>query len=66
MAWNQNKFDGACNRFHNHFPDFETFDRPGERYLKWERTDKDKLLELYRTRVQPVLTESDAEFSEPM
>ena len=62
MAWNQNNFDGACTRFHNHFPDFVTFDCPGERYLKWERTEKDKLLELYRSQVQPVLLESDAKF----
>ena len=62
MAWNQNEFDDACRRFRNFFPDFETFDCPGERYVTWERADKDKLVELYRSRVQPALTDADAEF----
>ena len=62
MAWNQNEFDEACRRFRNFFPDFETFDCPGERYFTWERAEKDKLVELYRSRVQPALTEADAEF----
>lgn len=62
MAWNQNEFDDACLKFRNFFPDFETFDSPGKRYVTWERADKDKLIELYRSRVQPALTDTDAEF----
>ena len=62
MAWLQNKFNDSCRRFRDHFPDFETFDRPGERYVRWERAGKDKLLELYRSGVRQELTQSDSRF----
>ena len=62
MAWNQNIFEESCRRFRDHFPDFDTFDRPGERYVRWERAGKDKLIELYRSEVRQEPTKSDSQF----
>ena len=62
MTWNQNNFDEACQRFRNHFPDFETFIRPGEQYVKAERDPKDNLANLYNAHVRPLLAESALDF----
>lgn len=62
MPWNQREFDEACQRFRDHFPEFETFDRPGKDYLEAERVGKDKLVGLYDAHVRHLLTKSDSEF----
>lgn len=62
MEWKQNKFSESCRRFRDHFPDFETFNRPGERYVRWERAGKDELLELYNREVRQELAASDSQF----
>ena len=62
MPWNHTEFDGACQRFRDHFPEFETFDRPGKDYLEEERVGKDKLVGLYDAHVRHLLTKSDSGF----
>lgn len=62
MAWNQSEFDNARRKFEKYFPDFDTFDRPGERYVEAERGDKDKLVALYDADVRPLTGKSDADF----
>ena len=62
MAWNKSEFDDACQSFRNFFPDFETFVRPGTDYVKAERANKDKLLDLYNGHVRPSLAGTDSEF----
>ena len=62
MAWNQREFDDACQRFRDHFPDFESFDHLGGRYVEEERAYKDKLADLYDQRVRPLLTKPDSSF----
>lgn len=62
MTWNQKGFDDACRRFRAYFPDFESFDRPGEQFVRAERADADKLVERYRADVQPLFTESATKY----
>ena len=62
MPWNQGEFDEACQSFRDYFPDFESFDHPGKRYVEEERAYKDKLVDLYDVHVRPVLPESDSAF----
>lgn len=62
MTWNQKGFDDACRRFRAYFPDFESFDRPGEQFVREERVDPDNLVELYRANMRPLFTESAARY----
>ena len=62
MTWNEIKFDEACQKFRNHFPDFETFVRPGKQYVKAERNPKDNLANLYNANVRPLLAKSTLNF----
>ena len=62
MTWNQKGFDDACRRFRAYFPDFESFDRPGEQFVRQERVVPDKLIALYRANVRPLFTESAARY----
>ena len=58
MPWNQRIFEDACRRFRDLFSDFQTFEHPGERYLKEERAPKDELVGLYDEYVRPKLKTS--------
>ena len=62
MTWNQKGFDDACRRFRAYFPDFESFDRPGDQFVRAERADTDNLVERYRVDARPLLTESAARY----
>ena len=62
MPWKQREFEDACRRFRNDFSDFETFENPGERYPKDERTSKDQLVGLYDEFVRPRFKNSAADF----
>ena len=62
MTWNEKKFDESCQKFRKHFPDFETFVRPGKQYVKEERDPKDNLADLYNARVRPLLAKSTLGF----
>lgn len=53
MELNQVEFENACERFRKRYPDFKSFDDPGERYLQEERRYKIKLIGRYKERVQP-------------
>lgn len=53
MEWNQVAFEKACKRFRMRYPDFKSFEDPGERYLQEERRYKIDLIERYKERVQP-------------
>lgn len=62
MTWNQKGFDDDCRRFRGYFPDFESFDRPGEQFVRAEREGTDELVELYRANMRPLFTESAARY----
>ena len=62
MNWNQENFDESCQKFRKHFPDFETFVRPGSQYVKEERGPKDNLADLYNVHVRPLLAKSTLGF----
>ena len=62
MTWNQMGFDDACRRFRAYFPDFESFDRPGDQFYRKERAVTDKLVKSYGDNVHPLLTESAARY----
>lgn len=62
MTWNQKGFDDACRRFRAYFPDFESFDRPGDQFYRKERAVTDKLVKSYGDNVHPLLTESAARY----
>ena len=53
MEWSQVEFEKACERFRMRYPDFKSFEDPGEGYLQEERRYKIELIELYKKRVQP-------------
>lgn len=53
MELNQVEFEKACERFRMRYPDFKSFDDPGDRYLQEERRYKLELIELYKERVRP-------------
>ena len=53
MEWNQVEFEKACERFRMRYPDFKSFEDPGEGYLQEERRYKIELIRLYKERVQP-------------
>ena len=63
MEWNQVEFENACVRFRMRYPDFKSFEDPGERYLQEERRYKLELIELYRERVQPHALGGAGEFT---
>lgn len=63
MEWNQVEFENACKRFRMRYPDFKSFEDPGERYLHEERRYKLELIELYKKRVQPRSTGDAGEFT---
>lgn len=62
MDWNQVEFEKACERFRMRYPDFKSFEDPGEGYLQEERRYKIELIGLYRERVQPHALEDAEEF----
>ena len=62
MAWKQEAFDEACQKFQDLFPDFETFERPGMRYVKDERAHKDDLFTLYDDEVRNFVTKNPSDF----
>lgn len=53
MEWNQAEFEKACERFRMRYPDFKSFEVPGDQYLQEERDYKIELIGLYKQRVQP-------------
>lgn len=63
MELNQVEFAKACERFRMRYPDFKSFDDPGERYLQEERLYKLELIELYKKRVQPQSIGDSGEFT---
>ena len=52
MELNQVEFEKGCERFRGRYPDFKSFEEPGDRYLRDERQYKLELIELYEQRVQ--------------
>ena len=62
MAWKQEAFDEACQKFQDLFPDFETFESPGMRYVKDERVHKEDLFTLYDDEVRNLVTEDPSDF----
>lgn len=63
MEWNQVEFENACVRFRMRYPDFKSFDDPGERYLQEERRYKLELIKRYKERVQPHAQGDAGEFA---
>ena len=61
MPWNKDEFENACRKFRNAFPDLQTFDQPGERYVYEERAYKDELFGLYDSEVRPLLAKSGSD-----
>ena len=62
MTWNQSEFEKACREFRNRFPDFETFERPGRRYVDEERAYKEELVSLYDDELRPLLADPNSDF----
>ena len=62
MAWKQEAFDEACQKFQDFFSDFKTFERPGTRYVKDERVHKDDLFTLYDDEVRDLVTKDPSDF----
>ena len=60
MELNQVEFEKGCERFRGRYPDFKSFEEPGDQYLQDERLYKLELIELYEQEVQPHLL-GDAE-----
>ena len=52
MELNQVEFEKGCERFRGRYPDFKSFEEPGDQYLQDEREHKIELIELYKQRVQ--------------
>ena len=52
MEWNQVEFEKGCERFRGRYPDFKSFEDPGDRYTQDQRRHKDELIELYKCRVR--------------
>lgn len=65
MPWNKDEFQNACRKFRNAFPDLQTFEQPGERYVYEERAYKDELFGLYDSEVRPLITESSSDVLSP-
>lgn len=61
MLWNKDEFENACRKFRNAFPDLQTFEEPGERYVYEERAYKDELFSLYDSEVRPLVTQPDSD-----
>ena len=61
MPWNKDEFENACRKFRNAFPDLQTFEQPGERYVYEERAYKDELFSLYDSEVRPLLTDPESD-----
>lgn len=55
MELNQVEFEKGCERFRGRYPDFKSFEEPGDQYLQDERLYKLELIELYEQEVQPHL-----------
>lgn len=55
MKLNRVEFEKGCERFRGRYPDFKSFEEPGDRYLEDERQYKVELIELYKQEVQPQL-----------
>ena len=62
MELNQVEFEKGCERFRGRYPDFKSFEEPGDQYLQDERLYKLELIELYKRRVQPLLLKDPEEF----
>lgn len=52
MELNQVEFEKGCERFRGRYPDFKSFEEPGDQYLQDERLYKLELIELYKQQVQ--------------
>ena len=52
MKLNRVEFEKGCERFRGRYPDFRSFEEPGNQYLQEERQYKLELIELYKRRVQ--------------
>ena len=53
MELNQVEFEKGCERFRGRYPDFKSFEEPGDQYPQDERLYKLELIKLYKRRVQP-------------
>jgi len=62
MELNQVEFEKGCERFRGRYPDFKSFEEPGDQYLQDERLYKLELIELYKQRVRPLLLKDPEEF----
>ncbi len=61
MPWNKDEFQNACRKFRNAFPDLQTFEQPGERYVDEERAYKDELFSLYDSEVRPSIADPESD-----
>lgn len=52
MELNQVEFEKGCERFRGRYPDFKSFEEPGDQYLQDERLYKLELIDIYKQRVQ--------------
>ena len=52
MEWNQAEFEKGCERFRGRYPDFKSFEEPGDRYTQEQRRHKDELIELYKYEIR--------------
>lgn len=62
MKLNRVEFEKGCERFRGRYPDFKSFEEPGDQYLQDERLYKLELIDLYKRRVQPLLLKGSEEF----
>ena len=62
MELNQVEFEKGCERFRGRYPDFKSFEEPGDQYLQDERLYKLELIDLYKQRVRPLLLKDSEEF----
>ena len=60
MELNQVEFEKGCERFRGRYPDFKSFEEPGDQYPQEERHYKIELIQLYKKQVRSHLL-GDAE-----